>query len=264
MLMTVSVIVVAFLVLLFAVEVFRRSDMLTLAVFFVLPVVLLPWLVLSHADFGWFLWLKNYSVEGLICLFVVCRLTPINKTKWLFSLIWLMVMFNIVEAAVYDALSGNHLLIINAVTALMLLLTLPGPEAMSIDKNSKCRDFLWDIPYTWILTYTLWNWVFFYGHWAGFGARIQIAVLGAALVIALFNNKRWAQARALTLGIFVIATFFWDANAMAADVSSWYDRDIYLFSALLACCCGGYLVVMRFKSRMAKPRPHSSAVRLLK
>ncbi len=219
----------------FAYELFRCSSKLTFIVFIILPWLLLPWWI-GYYHFSWFFWAKIYSVTFDITLIFIYRYTRFSESKLLPYAIWIIFLINIGEAMLYDAVAINRLQLINVVTGLILIYTMPGPGSMSIDKTTTYRDFSWDISYRWILAYTLWNWIFVYGNWPEIGCRHHLAVLGAPLLIALYNRKHWVQARAFTLGTYFMVWFSLYPLIKEPNATSWYNANIYSILAFCTLC----------------------------
>jgi len=243
---TIAIVVLMFIGLLIADSLFRHFKLLTMAVFLVLPIILLPvWVMKDH--FIWFFWLKMFSVTFAISLLFVCGNTRLSQSRWIYCAIWLAYAINIAEAMLYDISASNNIQYINALTGCILIATLPGPDTMKIDKTTPIHDFSWDISYGWIVTYTLWNWLFVYGNWPGMGARHHIAILAVPLFIALFNNRTlWAEARAFTLGTYFMVWFLFKPTLdQLTEMPSWYNSNFYLIIASLTLC---YALVLLFKS----------------
>jgi hypothetical protein len=241
---TIAIVVLMFIGLLIADSLFRHFKLLTMVVFLILPVILLPVWVLEY-QFNWFFWVKMFSVTFGISLLFVCGNTRFSQSRWIYSAIWLAFAINIAEAMLYDILASNSLQFINVLTGCVLIATLPGPGTMKIDQTTPIHDFSWDISYGWIVTYTLWNWIFVYGNWPGMGARHHIAVLGASLFIALFNRTLWAEARAFTLGTYFMTWFLFKPTIdQVTEMPSWYNSNFYLIIASLTLC---YALVLLFK-----------------
>lgn len=235
-----------FLGLLLTYSMFRHSRLLTLTVFILVPLIFLPiWIIGYH--FNWFFWAKMFSVTFFIGLLFFCGNTQLRQKQWIYSLIWAVFAFNIAEAILYDLLANHSMQYINAITGLVLIITLPGPSQMKIDMTSPQHDFSWNMSYHWIITYTLWNWVFVYGNWPSIGSLYHIAVLAASLFIALFDRTRWAQARAFTLGTYFIIWFFFKPFFdQIPEGSSWYNPNIYLGIAFVVLCVALSLFVKSF------------------
>lgn len=245
---SIATVVLMFIGFLIADSLFRHFKLLTLAVFIVLPIILLPvWIIEYH--FNWFFWVKMFSVTFGISLLFVCGNTKLSQSPWMYTIIWLAFAINIAEAMLYDVLATNHLQYINVLTGIILIITLPGPSTMKIDESTPEHDFSWDISYGWIVAYTLWNWIFVYGNWPGMGARHHIAVLGASLFVALFHRTLWAEARAFTLGTYFIIWFLFKPSLDGLpEMSSWYDSNLYLIIATLTLCYSLLLLAKKFKN----------------
>ena len=129
-----------------------------------------------------------------------------NQTiYWFKMIVKSLSMIGSGEASMKDIQSGLY---INAAAGLLLLVTTPGPKTISVDKEGKWRDFYYDLPFLWVLGYTIWNFTFVSGSYPHM-YRMHIAVLLAAVVPAYFDNKLWNQARGFTLGgHFLFQLFF--------------------------------------------------------
>lgn len=148
------------------------------------------------------MWVKVYSVIIGACLILLLRTHKLNKLKYL---IYVLLILNISVAVIQGLLCGNHTSLINALSGILLILTLPKARIISIDPNG-CRDLLWNAPYPWIIGYTGWNWIFGI-QCLGANYGIAAAVLLAPLVIAYQKKDLWLQARTCTLAFFLIINF---------------------------------------------------------
>lgn len=225
------IMIVTFFGLILAEELFRRFKLLSLLFFVIMPLIFLPWWI-DRYDLNWFFWAKMLSIITMIGLLYLCRQTKLGKNKWLYLFIWVIFLLNILEAVLFDVLSHQNLQLINVFTGIILILTIPGPNAMQVDESSPSREFTWDIPFSWILTYTLWNWLFVYGNWPGISAIHHIAILGSALTIAILNRKWWMEARAFTLGTYFLIWFLFEPyitnHFSSFEIPSLYNYYVYL------------------------------------
>lgn len=211
-------------------EIFRRSSLASWFSFLVLPLLLTPLWLERNAETSWFLWVKNYSViTAVLFLSGIRFISYLRERTWPYIVIYLFLVLNISEAVVAAFLKGP-LGYPNAVAGLLLIATLPSYKHIKIDRVEGFRDFLWDIPYGWILGYTLWNWVFSFlviPEFAGY----NIAVLGAPLVISLYKRQLWVQARALTLGANLLCGFTFPWIYQTFNTTPWYNETAGLIAS---------------------------------
>lgn len=226
-----------FIFLLIAQEIIRRHTLIGWVTFLVLPVVLLHMWLLTHGeDFNWFIWAKVYSVCLGCCVILLYRFSNIGQQSGIITyVLWAILALNIIEAVGQDieGMSLPHLL--NAAAGVLVMVTIPRPQYLYVDTKSQFRDMKWDMPITWILGYTFWNWLFIYLNWPDAAFR-HIAVLGAPLFIAFFyNRERWMQTRAFTLAIFVIIKFTYDPLLHHyMDIPHSYNADATLYFSFVS------------------------------
>ena len=111
-----------------------------------------------------------------------------------------------------DIVAGSWLNYANTASAALLLITMPKADKMSINQDTFTTNLEWDIPHMWILAYSFWNLAFIH-MFASHYTVIHVAVLGSALLISLVNRKIWAQARAITLGVYLSLFFTFSRSA---------------------------------------------------
>ncbi len=221
-----------FLVLLLATQVVRKSKWIAVALYGVLTIVLSFTLIRQNGTAEgstvntWFTWAKLYSVIAGCLLITYINYTKNGLRKLTQWLVFAILAVNILEAVGRDleifirgdafAVFGYgqapaetakfgiyHLL--NALAGLLNIIALSGWESMEVKSNGSGKDLLWrDLRPFWIGSYTIWNFAYIYNcvpaH-AGYG----IAVLAAAFVAGLFLNEgTWLQARAYTLGLWML------------------------------------------------------------
>lgn len=191
--------------------IFRRSTKAAWALFLWIPLILTPFWILYNSDYKQFLWAKMYSVILAACLILILRTHKLNKLKFL---VYLILAVNILEAVIQGLYCDNTASILNAMSGILLILTLPKTKSLSVDPHGY-HDFLWDVPYGWIIGYTGWNWIFT-TQCLGGSYTIMALLLLAPLLIACKNRALWLQARICSLGFFLIAYFsqFNDAKTM--------------------------------------------------
>lgn len=85
----------------------------------------------------------------------------------------------------------------NGLAGLFLILALPWKGVIKIDIESKNRNFLWDIPLSWIAGYTIWNLIFTYIYFNKFG--VHFSILSICLLISFWDRSLWVQSRGFTL-----------------------------------------------------------------
>lgn len=167
--------------------------------------MLLPWWI-QHAEHSLFGWVKIYSVALAVSWLLALRFTALSEKKWTYYFGFLILVLNILEAVILDVAKGNYINYMNAAAGVLLIITLPGPHSITVDEESPFRDLTWDIPLNWIIGYTIWNIVLVYLQRPQH-LGMHAAILGAALLVGIKNNKLWLQARAYTLAIFLMLFF---------------------------------------------------------
>jgi len=145
-----------------------------------------------------FTWVKVFTLAVSVGLITWLPRTTGRLRGWLASGVWVMLILNILEAAVADAVHGRW---VNAAVGAVLIATVSGRQAVTFTEF-KGRPAVWfDLPWRWIVAYTLWNFTVVAGiyplRWLD-----HCAVLGAPLAAVLLQGDRryWLEARAFTLG----------------------------------------------------------------
>jgi hypothetical protein len=216
--MTTGLTIVAMLTALVALaEVLRRVRAVAWFVFLILPPALLP-LWIRSGDQGPVFWGKIILVLWGVVWLLACRDTRLGGKMWSLRVGTVIMALNIAELMARDLYGGTAAGWLNAGAGAVLIVSMPGATRIRIDPR---RDFLWDIPYGWIVSYTLWNWTFVYLNFSA-GSGRTIALLGAPLVIGLWDRQRWLQARAFTLGASLLLTFTWHPLSTIGSTPAWY------------------------------------------
>lgn len=206
-------------------ELLRRCRLRILwGMFLVLPILLTPFWFFTN-NFDLFLWIKIYSIMFCVSWGSWLRFTRAGDNPWLRrTIIWLLAA-NIFEALVLDIFGRGIAHNLNAVAGILLLATMPwSTESACIDRASNNQDIRFDLSLSWIVGYTLWNWVFVFLNYPVLAGH-HIAVLLAALIVAMIDPQRWLQTRAATLGINLIflATSY-PGTIAVSDATSWIDE----------------------------------------
>lgn len=215
----------------------------TLIVFGLIPAVLSPyWLIFNNYDL--FLLVKFYSLMICNCWIVCLRFLPIGKNRFAQASIPVLLAINIVEAVIVDAVSLNVVGGLNAVAGMILILLVPyGWKSIRIDEHTGFQDMKLDLGISWIVGYTIWNWAFLTHNYPEY-AGVNVAVLVAPLIVGLVEPSRWLQARALTLGLYLIFTatnMKWSRELV--DLTPWIDSNFQFCFAAAACGWMGAVLV---------------------
>ncbi len=114
-----------------------------------------------------------------------------------------IVFLNILEAVVVDAVAGQW---VNATAGALLLVTLAGPSRVGARDLQGRPALTYDLPWSWIAAYTLWNITVVSRHYPQHYFD-HVAVLAAPIVAAWLAGDRrlYIEARGLTLSLYAVA-----------------------------------------------------------
>lgn len=215
------------------------------AIFGVLPAVgTYHWIY--NRGFDLFIWIKIYSIMICICWGTWYRFGKRDHLNWTRRSIVLLLLANVAEATVLDLFAtgtANHL---NAAAGLILVGSLLSrfPNT-SVDHHSGKRCLLLNVPITWIIGYTLWNWTFVYLNYPAYLGH-HTAVLAAALAVGLIDRRRWVQARAATLGVNLLWMACFPSQLLElSNTSSWSNPQIGTIVAIVSLGWMLHLLVLR-------------------
>jgi hypothetical protein len=218
-------------------EIARRSKLMSIVVFCVLPIVLAvlvaAGLMGSPTGKTWFGWVKVVSALIGVYGFLLIRHTSLGDKKFAALFPVSILSLNIAEAvyrefevfATYKTLTtdaggiliqGGGWNIFNAISGIFCIVTLVGFVGIRVSKDSS-RDMVWpDMTWIYIVAYTLWNFAYVYNcistrsMYAGFG------ILTAALIAELFFKQGvWLQHRAQILSVYAMFSLSIDYQAMS-------------------------------------------------
>ena len=214
----------------------RRCKLKTLwLVFGIVPVVLAPiWAWANDVDGFW--WIKMFSVFAGICWAGLLRFTYAGRIAMFRSVVPWILVINVGEAMMVDLLHAGIEHLMNALAAILLILTIPMSESrVRVEEASGFNDLQFDLPRSWIIGYTLWNWSFVILNYPAYAGH-HLAILVAALIVGWYNPKIWLQARAATLGLQLLC-YASNPNALLSihDASQWSNGYVVLLAPALAC-----------------------------
>ncbi|KAB3530765.1 hypothetical protein F8154_13560 [Alkaliphilus pronyensis] len=212
--------------LLFLNEVTRKSKVLSLVAFCVLPIVLALGVYMgvlgSPAGKTWFAWVKVVSALAGVYGFMLIRFTKLGQKRFAALFPLGILSLNIAEAvyrefevfATYKTLTvdpggvlvlGGTWNILNGIAGILCILTLTGFGGIRVSKD-KSRDMIWpDMTWMYIIGYTLWNYAYVYNcistrsMYAGFGI-----LLAAVIAEFFFKRGAWLQHRAQILSLYAM------------------------------------------------------------
>lgn len=198
-------------------ELFRSSKWLTIA-FFAGVTVVLSIFVWSQpgAQEGtsiddWFHCAKLYSVIIALLGFTYMRFSNKKLTNFWKFFPALILSVNILEAVADDM--GNYFEfggvwhVLNALAGVFSIIAISGWTTIYIDENRK-KDMLWlDLGIFWIIAYDIWNFAYIYFNnptHLGYGIAV---ILAATIPVVSIKKGTWIQARAYTLGLWMMLLF---------------------------------------------------------
>lgn len=209
---------------------FSHHPKLTWIVFTTLPLLLLPWWIHHHAH-TWFGWAKIYSVALGVIIIQMCRSPQIQNKRLPFLAAYFVLALNIAEATLNDFLAGGWAHYINGIAGILLIATITNTKTMGVQSQQGYTNFTWNLSVFWILGYTFWNINFVYMNFTEL-TIIHLAVLGSALAVVLDSPKLWFQARAFTLGTYLMIDFSDKALLRPIYSEGIFNENIALTSSL--------------------------------
>lgn len=213
-------------------EATRRSKILSIAVYCLLPVILA--ILIFNGVLGsptgktWFGWVKVVSALVGIYGFMLIRFTKIGKSKFAAIFPVAILSINIAEAVLREfevfakfkvmevdpggiVVLGGVWNILNGIAGILCIATLTGFVGIRVSKD-KSRDMVWpDMTWMYIIGYTLWNFAYVYNcistrsMYAGFGI-----LLAAVIAEFIFKRGVWLQHRAQILALYAMFSLSFD------------------------------------------------------
>ena len=238
-------------------ELTRRSKVLAVAMYCVIPVILVALIaagvVGSPSSKTWFGVIKTYSALIGVVGFMLIRYTKLGERKFAWYFPVAILGINIIEAIYRDyevfatfktmttdaaglTLLGGPWNLMNALAGVFLLLTMTGWMGIQV-ANTSSRDMVWpDQLWFWIVAYDLWNVAYCYNCIATRAMYAGVALL-ISCTLAEFFLKRgvWLQHRAQTLALFGMFSLAVDYQALPAfGITAAYDPAAWTALSALA------------------------------
>ncbi|MGL5085751.1 MAG: DUF5692 family protein [Clostridium sp.] len=213
-------------------EITRRSKVLSILAYCVLPVVLCVLIFTgvlgSPTGKSWFGWVKVVSALIGIYGFMIIRFTKLSKTKFAVLFPVSILAINIFEAVYkeievfmqYKTISvdpsglvvlGGFWNILNAIAGILCIVTLTGFMGVKASKD-KSKDMIWpDMTWMYIIGYTLWNLAYVYNCVSTRAMYAGVAILLAAIIAEfVFKRGAWLQHRAQILALYAMFSLSFD------------------------------------------------------
>jgi hypothetical protein len=212
--------------LMFVNELARLSKWVSLALFFVLPIVLTiavwPHTAGEGSSVGtWFHWVKVYSaLAGCLGFLAIRFVKGLSTNKYALLFPPAILALNIMEAVIRDfqvhglngivdgvMMNGGPWNIMNGIAGILNIITISGWMGIYISKD-KTRDMIWpDQLWFWIIAYDIWNFAYVYNCVSDHSFYAGAALLISCTIPAFFFKKgAWLQHRAQTLAIWMMFT----------------------------------------------------------
>jgi len=165
-----------------------------------------PLLLLVNAgrlDLQPFTWAKVFTLAASIGVIFILPGVEGKARRVLARVVTAIVVLNILEAVVADAFKG---LWINAIVGASLIATMAGSSKVGVKKTGTRLGLTYDLPWPWLLAYTLWNFTVVCGLYPEhyFDHCAVLAAPIAAVLIAR-DHRVWLEARAFTLSVYAIS-----------------------------------------------------------
>lgn len=153
----------------------------------------------SRLDLQLFTWVKVFTLAATMVVLVARRRATGRRAEILSRVIVGILALNILEAMVADVADGAWW---NALAGGLLVATQRGPSAVGTRRLGNRVAVTYDLPWGWLLAYTLWNFAVVCAHYPQHWID-HIAVLAAPLAAVLLARDRtlWLEARVCTLGV---------------------------------------------------------------
>ncbi len=207
-------------------EVTRKSKLLSIAVYCVLPIALASLVYVgvlgSPTGKTWFAWVKVVSALVGVYGFMLIRFTKLGEKKFAAYFPVTILSLNIAEAVYREfevyanfktlvvdpggiMVLGGPWNILNGIAGIICIITLSGFVGIKVSKD-KSRDMVWpDMTWMYIVGYTLWNFAYVYNCISTRAMYAGIGILLAALLAELFFKKGvWLQHRAQILSFYAM------------------------------------------------------------
>lgn len=216
-------------------EISRRSKLMSVVIYGILPVVLAAGVFFgvlgSPTGKTWFAWVKVVSALAGVYGFLLIRHTKLGSSKFAAYFPAAILALNIAEAvyrefevyATYRALTvdaggvlvqGGVWNLLNGIAGILTIITLTGFVGIRVS-NDRTRDMIWpDMTWMYIIGYTLWNFTYVYNcistrsMYAGFGI-----LLAAIIAEYAFKRGAWLQHRAQILAFYAMFSLSVDFQA---------------------------------------------------
>ena len=238
-------------------ELTRRSRILSVAMYCVVPVILVvliaAGIVGSPSSKTWFGVIKTYSALIGVVGFMLIRYTKLGRRKFAWYFPVAILGINILEAIYRDyevfatfktmttdaaglTLLGGPWNLMNALAGVFLLLTMTGWMGIQVAKTDS-KDMVWpDQLWFWIIAYDLWNVAYCYNCIATRAMYAGVALLMSCTLAEFFLKRGvWLQHRAQTLALFGMFSLAVDYQALPAfGVTATYNPAAWMVLSALA------------------------------
>lgn len=238
-------------------ELTRRSKILSVAIYCVVPVILVvliaAGIVGSPSSKTWFGVIKTYSALIGVVGFMLIRYTGLGRRKFAWYFPVAILGINILEAIYRDyevfatfktmttdaaglTLLGGPWNLMNALAGVFLLLTMTGWMGIQV-ANTDSRDMVWpDQLWFWIIAYDLWNVAYCYNCIATRAMYAGVALLISCTLAEFFLKPGvWLQHRAQTLALFGMFSLAVDYQALPAfGITATYNPAAWTILSALA------------------------------
>jgi hypothetical protein len=233
-------------------EVFRRYKFTALAFFGLVP-LLIPVAIyfgLIETNIGaWFRWVKLYSVVFACVWFIGIRFTTLGKFAFAKFIVAAFLAVNIAEAVMQDYSLGYLPNVLNAIAGILSIVTLSQWRGISVD-DSEHKDMVWPaMTLFWIIAYDVWNFVFVYLNFPGHAAFHLMVLLSCTLPV-LPKRTVWLQARAFTLGTWMMYLFFFQPFVDSVTVALPRNEALMLGAGILSLGANGAYAFVHFRGRL--------------
>ncbi len=247
---------------LFALLVDRTRWLGHLAIYLLLPAAILAWAVMYSDLSGAFLFIKFPSICLGGLLVGAYRHKGLTNFHGWRTVGYLLLLINICEAVgfeLFDLLAstpehdygGNWF---NAAAGIILIVTQAYPRFLSVDRTRPDHPVHYDLGMPWVLTYTVWDFVFIYGTippdqspglWGGFA----LVHLLAPLMLMRTDARLYLQYRSYTLPFALAVLLIAPFEPWIYTTPDWYSPSTVQLLGAVSLAMAIWTVFSRLKSR---------------